>query len=254
MPVILAIDTATSVCSVALGNSSEAFFELSLKSQRRHNEILPGMVEDILSDTALKARDIDTIAVSIGPGSFTGLRVGLAWAKGFALGTGAAIIPVDTLDGLAVKMIESIKSGNVKHKQSYSICPLVPARKGESFGKVYQCSGDEIISISEALLFNVQQFTEDFSKGCHIAGEGADSLQGELVEHLGEKLVKLDSNNNVKYLEDRVVYYIPDFTNSAACIGKLAFEKLNDKTKSIPSLEELEPLYLKEFTVRVKSL
>lgn len=253
MPVILAIDTATSVCSVALGSDNESFTELTLKSQRRHNEILPGMVEEIISGSAFKVGDIETIAVSIGPGSFTGLRVGLAWAKGFAMGTNTMIIPVETLDGLAAKMIDSIRSKNVKHRQSYRICPLVPARKGESFGKIFRCSGDEIISHSEALLFNVLQFAEDFSEGCYIAGEGAESLHRELTEHLGERLVKLDSNSNVKSMENRLIYYIPEFTNSATCIGKLALKKLNDKTKPIRSLEELEPLYLKEFTVRVKS-
>jgi tRNA threonylcarbamoyladenosine biosynthesis protein TsaB len=253
MPIILAIDTATSVCSIALGSSDESLIELSLKSQRRHNEILPGMVEDIISGSVFKTGDIDTIAVSIGPGSFTGLRVGLAWAKGFALGLNATIIPVETLDGLAVKMIFSLKSGDVKkNKQSYSICPLVPARKGESFGKVYLCSGEEIISHSEALLFNTQELVDTLPKGCYIAGEGADSLYKELEENLGERLLTLENTDQVMSSESSLINYIPDFSASAICIGQLALKKLKDKTESIPPLEELEPLYLKEFTVRLK--
>jgi len=232
MPVLLAIETATSICSIALSKGDDSFHEISLKSNRRHNEILPGMVEQLLSDTGVKSKEIDVVGVSIGPGSFSGLRVGLSWAKGFALGVSATVTPVETLDGLALRMIGHLADQSDEDKQSYSLCPLVPARKGEAFGRIYRCSGDEIVSRSETKLVNAQQLVEIIPDGCYIAGEGADVIAEGAQAPLAE------------------FKYIPNLSASATCIGELALKILTERSESIPSLEELEPLYLKEFTVR----
>ena len=242
MPVILAIETATSICSIALSTGDGSFHEISLKSNRRHNEILPGMVEQLLSDSGVKSREIDVVAVSIGPGSFSGLRVGLSWVKGFALGVGATVAPVETLDGIALRMIEHLADQSSEDKHSYSLCPLVPARKGESFGRIYQCSGEEIISCSETMLVNAQQLIEILPDDCYIAGEGADVITGGVM---WGHMTPLHAQAPLVGFK-----YIPNLPASAIHIGKLALKNLIERTESILSPEELEPLYLKEFTVR----
>jgi len=98
---VLGIDTATERLGLAIARGEQAIAELELDVGRRHAEQLARGLDGLLSDAGLGAPDLDLIAVSIGPGSFTGLRIGLAFAKGLAMALRKPIVGVPTLDVLA---------------------------------------------------------------------------------------------------------------------------------------------------------
>ncbi|MES1197606.1 MAG: tRNA (adenosine(37)-N6)-threonylcarbamoyltransferase complex dimerization subunit type 1 TsaB [Pseudomonadota bacterium] len=105
--IILAVDTALDACSVALAKDAEVLASVSERMARGQAERLAPMVRDVMASAAVRADQIDRIAVTVGPGSFTGVRVGLAFARSFALAIGRPCIGVSTLEALALGEGES---------------------------------------------------------------------------------------------------------------------------------------------------
>jgi tRNA threonylcarbamoyladenosine biosynthesis protein TsaB len=129
-PVILAIETATICGSIGLFTNNKCLAEYSLQTGETHSRRLLAGVDWVMQETGLDWSDIDAVAVSLGPGSFTGLRIGLATAKGLAMASGAKLIGVGTLDGMAAQLFAA---GNIL------ICPVLDARKREVYCGFYRC-------------------------------------------------------------------------------------------------------------------
>lgn len=129
---ILAVETATLAGSVALLDGDRIIGESLLDITLTHSERLMAMVDRLLEDCGWRATDVEGLAVSIGPGSFTGLRVGVATVKGLALALSIPVAAVPTLDGLA----------SVLPFAGAPVCPLLDARKGEVYLSLYASSGD----------------------------------------------------------------------------------------------------------------
>ena len=108
---ILAIETSESLCSAAVYFSDEKYFQSVLNDKYSHAEKLMDSIERSLNTAGTTVKDIDSIAVSSGPGSFTGLRIGMSAAKGIALGAGLSIIPVPTFEALAMQISEYLNVG-----------------------------------------------------------------------------------------------------------------------------------------------
>ncbi len=108
---LLAIETSGELCSVAVFKEGNKFSEVNLKLKNVHSQMLVPMIEQALSNINLTTEEINTVAVSSGPGSFTGLRIGLATAKGFAIGAGAKICPVAVFDSTALRISRFLPSG-----------------------------------------------------------------------------------------------------------------------------------------------
>ena len=102
LPTILAIETATACCSVALSHQGE-LSERSLVGNNVHSQVLLEMVQDLLQLAAISVNDLDAVAVGQGPGSFTGLRIGVGVAQGIAYGADCPMIAVSSLDALAIR-------------------------------------------------------------------------------------------------------------------------------------------------------
>jgi len=128
---ILAIDSATPVAGLALLKEKSVIREEFVNFKKTHSETLMPMVDQVLRESEIGVQDLDAIAVTIGPGSFTGLRIGLAAAKGLSLASGKPLIGVSTLDVLA---------HNIAFSDSL-ICPLLDARKQEVYTAFYDSSG-----------------------------------------------------------------------------------------------------------------
>jgi tRNA threonylcarbamoyladenosine biosynthesis protein TsaB len=103
---ILAIETSESLCSTAVYFSDEKYFQSVLRDRHSHAEKLMASIEHSLNSAGISVKDIGSIAVSSGPGSFTGLRIGMSAAKGLALGADLAIIPVPTFEAMAMQISE----------------------------------------------------------------------------------------------------------------------------------------------------
>ena len=122
---ILAIETATDVCAVALLDGGHAVATRQTDTPRAHAARLAPMIAEVLSEAGIAASGLRTVAVSVGPGSFTGLRIGIGTATGLALATGAALVPVPTLDALAVAARDAGIGG--------PLLAVLPSRRGEVY-------------------------------------------------------------------------------------------------------------------------
>ena len=130
----LGIETATPVCSAAIVTREKSVAEYTLNTGASHEPHLMPMIERILCDTGIELRRLASIAVSTGPGSFTGLRIGLATAKGLALAQDIPLIGIPTLDGLSY----NVAAAEIPHPAPCVICPLIDARKGEVYSALYR--------------------------------------------------------------------------------------------------------------------
>jgi tRNA threonylcarbamoyladenosine biosynthesis protein TsaB len=133
---ILAIETSESLCSTAVYFTDERYFQSTIKDRHSHAEKLMDSVEYSLKISGIEMGELGTIAVSAGPGSFTGLRIGMSAAKGLALGAGLPIIAVPTFEAMALQISESLQEGSefiiankVNSEEIYYACFKVIANK-----------------------------------------------------------------------------------------------------------------------------
>lgn len=230
-PTILALETATSCCSAAVMVGSVVRAEKSLNSPGRHSEVLPDLVEQVLAEAGLAPQDIGTVAVSIGPGSFTGLRVGLSFAKGFALGLGVPVVPVGTLDALAMALAEALPHAC----PGGLVCPLTVARRGEVFGRFFALEGQSPIPRSDIFLADPAGLAKRIAALPESAGEVVAGGEGWEVSVRGDSL----AGGRLKGAAGVVA--------GARWVGLSAARSRLDL--SLPLDYSLEPLYLKEFTL-----
>ena len=132
---ILAMDTSSSNATVALADNGKLTAEYTISSERAHSQIIMPMAEDILSGAHVSVKDIDVFAVALGPGSFTGLRIGIAAMKTLASTLDKKIIGISSLDCVA----ESFAYGD-----KY-IGPIFDARRNDVYNAIYDCSGKKIV-------------------------------------------------------------------------------------------------------------
>ncbi|MGE5418024.1 MAG: tRNA (adenosine(37)-N6)-threonylcarbamoyltransferase complex dimerization subunit type 1 TsaB [Acidobacteriota bacterium] len=126
--VLLAIDTATPVAGVALADESKILFEIKANLGFNHSRTILRMVESMLDLAGIRLGEVDALAVTTGPGSFTGLRIGLATAKGLAMASAKPIIGISTLDALAYNYCWAAPL----------MCPILNARKSEVYTAFYR--------------------------------------------------------------------------------------------------------------------
>ena len=127
---ILAIESAALVASAALAEEGSLLAELSLNTKLTHSQTLLPLISELFARTGLSGEDLDAIAVSAGPGSFTGLRIGAATAKGLARAWDKPLVPVCTLDAMAYGFWGC----------RYLICPIMDARRDQVYTRLYQAS------------------------------------------------------------------------------------------------------------------
>ena len=133
---ILALETATACGSVALVTADRCLAEYSLQSDLTHSRRLLIAIASLMDETHIGWEDINAVAVSSGPGSFTGLRIGMSTAKGLAMAAGKAMVCVPTLDGLASQFAFT----------DHLVCPVIDARKKEVYAAFFRCAQKGIIT------------------------------------------------------------------------------------------------------------
>lgn len=172
---VLGIETATPVCGVALGREGSILVERSLNTGTHHAERLLPMVRDALDEAGLELRDLDGIAVSIGPGSFTGLRIGLSTAKSLCWSAGLPLVAVPTLDAMAAQF-------------PYAACPVCPAldaRKKEVYAALYDTSSGGLRTLIAPAAVSPVSFVASLTGPVLFVGDGARLYRREIVAELG---------------------------------------------------------------------
>jgi tRNA threonylcarbamoyladenosine biosynthesis protein TsaB len=222
MGFILSIDTATSVCSVAVHQQGILVGIVDLFQENVHGQKLMPLIDALLRQVGIHIGELDAVAVSKGPGSYTGLRIGVSTAKGLAFARDIPLIGVDTLDALGRRAKFFVEPGNF-------VVPMIDARRMEVYGKVLDGTLRELVGLRPIII------DESSFHPFLLAGK---------VFFLG------DSNTKVKeVIKHENAVFIP-YLNSASTIGELA--DLKYRARDFEDLAYFEPNYLKEFRV-VKS-
>lgn len=177
MATILNIETSTDVCSVALTADGGVLVHHENYDGRSHATLLSGQIESAMKYVASRQLKLDAVAVSIGPGSYTGLRIGLSEAKGLCMGIGAPLIGVPTLELLTVSVMFSHFFDD-----DVLFAPMIDARRMEVYTAVYGLSLDEVMP-ARAMIIGGGSFGEYLSKGKVVFfGNGSDKAAG-VISH-----------------------------------------------------------------------
>jgi len=199
--IILSIEASTEVSSVAVLGRSGLISEYSLCCKVTHSERLLPAIQRILADTDVTMKQVDAVAVSVGPGSFTSIRVSVSTAKGLAYPGNKPVIPVSSLAGLANRF------GGVK----LPICTLLDARKGEVYAAVFRSIDGEMSLISPERVIAPARLYDLIKEPTLFVGEGAVRYKPLLKESLPSLAVFVPGSLNLL---------------SAASVGEIALHKL----------------------------
>jgi tRNA threonylcarbamoyladenosine biosynthesis protein TsaB len=166
-PTALAIETATEVCGAAVADRDGVRAEALVRSGLSHSSRLVALIERVTADAGVELQGLDVLGVSVGPGSFTGIRIGMGMALGIAAGAGLPVVGVPTLDALAWSQLPF----------SGLVCPFIDARRGEVYYCVYEASGNEMKRTRDYAVLPPAAMIEDVS-GVAALGAGALLLAG----------------------------------------------------------------------------
>lgn len=171
MPRLLLIETSTSLCSTALAEDRRIVCSRRSTEPRAHASLTAVFVKEMLEESGWTVRELDAVAVSAGPGSYTGLRVGSSTAKGLCFGGQVPLIAVSTLDILARQAIEAGLPEGCK-----AILPMVDARRMEVYTAVYSPEGARLTDISPVIL-DENSFADLFASGpVAVIGDAAEKF------------------------------------------------------------------------------
>lgn len=183
---VLGIETSTRSGSVAIIDGDTILGEILLNVGPSHSEKLLPMVDWLLREAGMKRNDIEGIAVSSGPGSFTSLRVGISTARGMAFSLGIPVVGVSSLEVL---------SRNLLHTP-YAICPIIDARRKQVYAAFFRCIGDEPIRLKDDCLINPVELMETISEGTIFVGSGAVLYRDLIEKSLGDTAMFCTSSFN----------------------------------------------------------
>jgi tRNA threonylcarbamoyladenosine biosynthesis protein TsaB len=175
--VIMGIETATKTGGVAIVSEQGVLASYTLNIEATHSERLMVTVDRVLSDTGMGLDDIDGFAVSVGPGSFTGLRIGVSTVKGVAFATGKPVAAVSTLRALAWNLPWS----------RHPVCPLLDARKKEVYAAVYRSEEGMPVPVMAERTIALRDLAGRISEKTIFSGEGAKLFREELRSLLGQR-------------------------------------------------------------------
>ncbi len=217
-PILLTIQTAVPAGSLALSDGERLLAEINLDIRKNPTEWLLDAVDDLLAKSELQRSDLDAIGIVRGPGSFTGLRVGLATAKGLALATGCPLLGVSSLQTLAMQIPFS----------RLPVCAMLDARKKEVYAALYSWESGRMQAVSDERVLRPDALLEGIAEDTLFVGSGASLYRTLIVRQLGGR-----------------AHFPPSMLNlpragAAACLAVLEWE-----AGRLFSPEELTPTYLR---------
>ncbi|MDP4266427.1 MAG: tRNA (adenosine(37)-N6)-threonylcarbamoyltransferase complex dimerization subunit type 1 TsaB [Bacteroidota bacterium] len=222
MALILNIETATRICSVALAKDGNVIAMQESALGNNHSSSLTPFIKDVLYKTKTNIDCLDAVAVSMGPGSYTGLRIGVSTAKGICLSINKPLISISTLKAMA-KCIAPL------YDSAVLFCPMIDARRMEVYSGIYD-SQNNIIRDVQADIIDENSYTEYTNdRNMIIFGDGASKCKS--------------------VLNRKGIIYDDNFLISASCLANLAEDKY--EIQEFENLAYFEPYYLKDFIATI---
>lgn len=227
MAYILSIETASTVCSVALYQEENLVATTSYHMAQSTAAKLAVMIDDLFRLCGVSARQLDVVAVSAGPGSYTGLRIGVATAKGLCYGLNVPLVSINTLEAMAYQVLPYFSN----EEQTTLLAPMLDARRME----VYTCLFDvkmEVVEPTQAKIIDNSSYIDRLAQARIVFfGEGATKCRS-VIHH-----------ENAVFLEGVVA--------QASAIGALACRRFREGKFEDVAL--FEPYYLKDFLIKTKT-
>ena len=224
---ILALDTATEVCGLALWTNGQVQAERSITQGLTHTKVLMQALQELLQESGTQVSDLDAWVVTQGPGSFTGLRIGISAGKGLALATGKPLVGVSTLSVLA----------HQAQAQAAWICPMIDARRHQVYWSLFRRQGDDLVPVLPERAGSVEEALTliDDQGPCLFIGNGARLYSGMIQARLGEKALAADALHDLQ-------------PGMVACLGSRRLTQ-----GAAESLHRFTPVYLRSADAQMPS-
>jgi tRNA threonylcarbamoyladenosine biosynthesis protein TsaB len=242
MSIILSIETSTKACSAAIHQDGNLLSVSELYNEKSSSGMLTTLIEHVAKTASLTLKEVDAIAVAKGPGSYTGLRIGVSTAKGLCFTLEKPLIAINTLEAMAYQLFavrhSAVRHSAVRHSAvnyklgdsplSILLCPMLDARRMEVYCAVFNADTIEIIEPTQAKIIDETSFADLLENQQMIFfGDGAEKCQ-----------TTLGRNPNAVLLNQTIF-------PSAKSIGALANRAFEQQ--QFENVADFEPFYLKEF-------
>ena len=223
---ILCVDTSSFICSVSVFENLSLISSNSTEVEKSHSKLLIQLIDQSLKDAKIKINEVDAFAVSMGPGSYTGLRIGVSTIKGLCYSLEKPLISINTLEILSKSALNHINNYN-----DFFICPMIDARRMEVFIKMLDNDFNEVEK-DKALILDDKSFN-DFGGGklIYFFGDGSNKFQ------------KITNNKNF--------HFIDNIISSSKYMGELA--NIKYENNQFENLTTFEPFYIKDFFIVKKN-
>ncbi|MFO7814710.1 MAG: tRNA (adenosine(37)-N6)-threonylcarbamoyltransferase complex dimerization subunit type 1 TsaB [Halanaerobiales bacterium] len=229
--IVLGIDTSSEICSVGLSSAEDFLGEINIKLKRRHSERLLPIIKNLLSESGYKIQEIEGLAVTDGPGSFTGLRIGLSTVQAFKKALGVPVYSVSTLEYMAYSIAQHYDEESI-------LIPTIDARNKRVYTAVFKRSGNsfDVKRIDKDKAVEVEQLISDikkYKKRKIIFGTGADQYF--------DILQKSELSNT------KLIYKTRNF--GGYNLARLGYKQIRKGVDT--DYKELTPTYLKKPQARI---
>lgn len=218
MAKILCADTSSQLCSVSIFNKDKLVDNINSKIERSHSKLLLKLIDSILIKNNLSLKNLDAFSIAKGPGSYTGLRIGVSTFKGLCYSLEKPLIGINTLEILSISAKEKIIDTD------YNLCPMIDARRMEVFTKLLNENLEEVDE-DKALILEENSFNNFKNKKIYFFGDGSYKF----------KKISNDKNHN----------FLKNIESNSQFMGYLSYKKYLDKDFEDISL--FEPFYIKDF-------
>lgn len=175
---ILAADTSALTATVAIIKDGVLVYENNITNALTHSETLMPMIDNGLKSVKLTPSDIDLFAVSQGPGSFTGIRIGVAAVKALAYAVDKPVFGINTLLALAY---------NLSIAENIPICPIMDARRGQVYNAIYKFNCGKAEEIASPRALSIEELCSEICEKTYFVGDGVDVYKDKITELLGDK-------------------------------------------------------------------
>lgn len=219
---ILCVDTSSFICSVSVFENLSLISSNSTEVEKSHSKLIIQLIDQSLKDAKIKINEVDAFAVSMGPGSYTGLRIGVSTIKGLCYSLEKPLISINTLEILSKSALNHINNYN-----DFFICPMIDARRMEVFTKMLDNDFNEVEK-DKALILDDKSFNDiDGGKLIYFFGDGSNKFQ------------KITNNKNF--------HFIDNIISSSKHMGELA--NIKYENNQFENLTTFEPFYIKDFFI-----
>lgn len=215
---ILGVDTSSKVATAAVCDEDKIICEFELNNKMTHSQTIMPIIDECLKKSELTVEDIDLFAVAQGPGSFTGLRIGVTTVKGLAHAVNKPVVGVNTLEALAYNLPYC----------PYLISPIMDARREEVYNAIYRFDGSTLVEVKPPRALALSELIDELiilGEKVVFLGDGVPVFKEKIAEKMGELALFAPQNSNMQRA-------------SSVCLGAM--------TKETMHYSRLAPIYLRK--------